>query len=569
LDTVTQLQTERHDLVLRALGAFLAAVGVLNIASAILAPVQARLDFIGSLVPLAIPHVARVLAVLSGLLLLFGSRQVARGKRRAWQAAVSLLAVSVVLHVVKGLDVEEAAASLVLLAALVAARRRFRAASDAPSFARVIRLAPLLAALPFAYGLAGLWLRRSRIEGGFNLTDALIEVGDRLVWLSGPIHYREGLRAWFPSSITALGSLIALYVLFLVFRPVVLRGPHRSAEDESRLRQLLHAGDSLSYFQLRDDKAAFFDSAGISALAYRPVGGVALISGDPAGPRSAWRGLISEFGAYAHERGWRVAAIANGEAAIAVWEELGYSVLYLGDEAIVEPDDFTLDGRRMRKVRQAMVHVARAGYVVEWHRQADVHPDLRRALLHISEAWLGGDEERGFSMSLGRLFDPRDPDCLVAVARDANGYARGFLHFVPAAGNGWSLDVMRRDHDTPGGLNEFLIAKTLEHLRAESTAFVSLNFAFLRGVLRPTKRLRPSQHLQRWLALRLGPWFQIESLYRFNNKFDPEWRPRYAAYEGALSVPAVLLAALRAERLLDFSILRRGQGGKRARRKAA
>jgi lysyl-tRNA synthetase class 2 len=255
-----------------------------------------------------------------------------------------------------------------------------------------------------------------------------------------------------------------------------------------------------------------------------------------------------------------------GEDAGPVWEASGYRVLYLGDEAVVDPRAFSLEGRAIRKVRQDCARLERQGYTVEWHRSGDMHPDLRRALVHVSHSWRGGDEERGFTMTLGRLFDERDPACLVAVARDGAGYARGFLHFVPASPRGFSLDVMRRDRDTPTGLNEFLIARTLEHLRAEGVEVVSLNFAFLRGILRPTGRLSIGQRFQRWLAVRLGPWFQIESLYRFNNKFGPAWVPRYAAYEDALAVPSVLLAAMRAEGLLDLSILRRGQGGKRKQR---
>jgi lysyl-tRNA synthetase class 2 len=116
---------------------------------------------------------------------------------------------------------------------------------------------------------------------------------------------------------------------------------------------------------------------------------------------------------------------------------------------------------------------------------------------------------------------------------------------------------MRRDRDAAPGLNEFLIVRTIEHCREIGVSALSLNFAFLRGIIRPQGPQRPMERLQRWLASRLGPWFQIESLYRFNSKFAPIWRPRYAAYEGPMSMPAVVLAALRAEKLLDLGTVRR------------
>lgn len=557
---------ERRDPVRRLFGLLIAGAGLLDLASVLSPPAADRIRAIDRLVPLAVPHTANVLVVQAGFLLLFLARQLVRGKRRAWQAALVLLTGSALLHVVKGLDFEEASASAALAAGLFAARARFRAGTDAPSFTRLVRLAPLLLAFPYAYGLAGIALRRASIGGWPGWAGALEEISKRVLWMSGPLRYTGQFGRWFPASLTALGTLTALFVLYLAFRPVVLRAVHRLPEDDAAARRLVADDpDTLAYFALRDDKALFFEPRRTAALGYRVVGGVALVSGNPVGPPPRWRELLTAFTSYAHERGWRVAALGATEDATAVWASLGFRTLYIGDEAVVDPQAFTLEGRRVRRARQSIAHVERQGFRVEWHRSGDLNPDLARALLHVSEGWKGENEERGFSMSLGRLFDRRDPDCLVAVARDADDYARGFLHFVPVGDTGYSLDVMRRDHDTPSGLNELLIAKTLEHLRERGIRQVSLNFAFLRGILRPPGRLTVAQRFQRLVAVRLGPWFQIESLYRFNNKFDPVWRPRYAAYEDTLAVPSVLLAALRAEKLLDLGMLRRSHGGRRLR----
>jgi lysyl-tRNA synthetase class 2 len=58
----------------------------------------------------------------------------------------------------------------------------------------------------------------------------------------------------------------------------------------------------------------------------------------------------------------------------------------------------------------------------------------------------------------------------------------------------------------------------------------------------------------RWYERVLGkvvalanPFFQIESLYRFNAKFFPRWEPRFLVYEGALGLPRAGLAAAWAE----------------------
>ena len=60
----------------------------------------------------------------------------------------------------------------------------------------------------------------------------------------------------------------------------------------------------------------------------------------------------------------------------------------------------------------------------------------------------------------------------------------------------------------------------------------------------------PEKRLERMLGklIALGnPFFQIESLYRFNAKFFPRWEPRFLVYEGAFGLPRAGIAALWAE----------------------
>ena len=74
---------------------------------------------------------------------------------------------------------------------------------------------------------------------------------------------------------------------------------------------------------------------------------------------------------------------------------------------------------------------------------------------------------------------------------------------------------------------------------------MSLNFAaFAKWMHSPEKR--SERVLGKLIALG-NPFFQIESLYRFNAKFFPRWEPRYLVYEGALGLPRAGIAAMWAE----------------------
>ena len=93
----------------------------------------------------------------------------------------------------------------------------------------------------------------------------------------------------------------------------------------------------------------------------------------------------------------------------------------MGDEAIIDVADFTLEGRTMRPVRQAVTRVQRAGYHAEVVRHGDLSPETWRSTCELAERWRGAQTERGFSMALGRLGDPADARCVMVIARDADG----------------------------------------------------------------------------------------------------------------------------------------------------
>src|SRR5581483_3842404 len=175
-------------------------------------------------------------------------------------------------------------------------------------------------------------------------------------------------------------------------------------------------------------------------------------------------------------KGWRVAVAGALADTLRDYVELGFKSLYLGDEAFVVPSRFSLDGRPIRKVRQSVTRLEKAGYGFEIARPDEIGVELRHELRCVSEEWRGKWPERGFTMAMDALFSY--PDTFVAIARDAAGAVGGFLQLVPApACNGYSLASMRRRHETPNGLMEFLIVRTIEWAREHEVSEVSLNFS--------------------------------------------------------------------------------------------
>ena len=277
-----------------------------------------------------------------------------------------------------------------------------------------------------------------------------------------------------------------------------------------------------------------------------------LAAGDPIGDPEAWPGAIHAFLDEAARHAWVPAVVGCGELGAEIWcREGDLTALELGDEAIVDVAGFSLQGRAMRNVRQMVTRVCKQGYVAEFHRTGDLTRDQIDNLIRQADSWRGSPTERGFSMALGRVGAAGDERCVIATATE-NGVLRAILHFVPWGSDGLSLDLMRRDRAAQPGLNDFLIVETIKHAPEFGVKRISLNFAAFRSALERGERIGAGPVIRAWrrILLFMSRWFQIESLYKFNAKFCPDWVPRFMVFPSTRDTPRIGLAALEAEAFL-------------------
>ena len=343
--------------------------------------------------------------------------------------------------------------------------------------------------------------------------------------------------------------MLGFAALSLWLRPL----SHKVAQTvgERRVARALvdaYGRDSLSFFSLRRDKSYFFSPSRRAFLAYRVVAGAALVSGDPVGEEDEFDALLNEFRRVAHANGWRFAILGASDAQLDRYRALGLRPILLGEEAVLRPDTFSLEGRAIRKVRQSVTRLTKAGYTLRVVPAEDADPALRASLDRVSDLWRGNQPERGFTMSIDDLYVP---GTVFAVAANDDGEVGGFLHLAPTpAGRGWSLSTMRRVPGSPNGLTEFLIAETLAWAKETGATEVSLNFCAFTKLISADRASSLLHRFVRRFLLAADSVFQLERLYAFNRKFFPEWRPRYLCVERLSDLPRVGLAYLHVEQLL-------------------
>lgn len=368
-------------------------------------------------------------------------------------------------------------------------------------------------------------------------------------------------------------SLDALFGLFgalaLMAAVVVLFQSQRAenaltGEDESAIRGLLAVygkNDSLGYFATRRDKSVVFAADGRAAITYRVEVGVCLASGDPVGDPRSWPRAIGAWLQLCQAYGWAPGVMGASSTAAQSFREAGLSALQLGDEAILYPDDFHLSGPDMRAVRQAVTRARRSGLGVRMRRHRELTAEQMAEVIRRADDWRDTETERGFSMALGRLGDPADGDCLLVEAVRDSGEVVAMLSLVPWGANGLSLDLMRRSPHSPNGTVELMVTELLQQADTVGVNRVSLNFAMFRSAFEQGAQLGAGPVARLWRAVLVffSRWWQLETLYRSNMKYQPQWVPRYACYEDTRLIPRVGVASVIAEGFLVLPFSRRAR----------
>ncbi|BFV59068.1 hypothetical protein KCMC57_up41720 [Kitasatospora sp. CMC57] len=372
----------------------------------------------------------------------------------------------------------------------------------------------------------------------------------RLVTLSGIGEYADlAVPGWFDVLLNVLGAGLLLVAVRLLFRSP--RGLVRlESEDEERLRALLarYGGrDSLGYLVLRRDRSVCWSPSGRAAVLHRVVNGVTFATGDPVGDPEDWPQAVEVWRQQAMQYAWIPAVLGAGERAGAVYQLSGLRAMEFGAEAVVEVAGF-VPTEELRQVRE---RVTRAGYRVLLRRHRDVPAAESAELVRLADAWRHGRGERGLAMTLGRLGDPADGDCVLAECRDEYDRVCALVNLVPWGTDGLTLDLVRRDRESDDGLVDFLITELLLGAGRFGVVRVSLNFAMFRHVFERDTRPGLVLRLARVVLGSLARWWRLEERYRANARYGPRWVPRFLLYEKSAELPAIVLAGAGAEGLLS------------------
>jgi lysylphosphatidylglycerol synthetase-like protein (DUF2156 family) len=562
--TIERLREQRRQRTIRRWASGLLFLdGLINVIVTVSPPLRSRLHTVQTILPLGVAQSAAVFTAVAGIAMIMMARGVRRGQRRAWFVACVVLAITVIAHIARGGTLVASIIAATILGLLVIERRYFQATTDRSSARAALPRLGLIALVAVVAATVGVEVSSGRHHLP-SLGIVLMACLERFVG-QNYIALPDAAGDFVDPAMLAVGISLLVSTLYLLTRPVVdrrLSTSGRSSERrlaELRAREIVrrHGRGTLDYFALRDDKQFFFFRD--SLVAYAVYGGVALVSPDPIGPEAERSEAFSAYRAYAEGRGWTVGVIGASEEWLPIYGTAGLHHLYIGDEAIVDCQKFNLAGGKMKGLRQACTRLARHGYTIEYLDPSNIEPSRVTDIVELISMLRRGEAERGFSMMLGRLFNPKDKGLLLTIVHGPDGRPVAVCQFVPSpAINGYSLDLMRRDPgEHPNGLIDYALCSTIEHLRENGARGLSLNFAAFRSVLDGERGEGTFTRVERWALKRLSGIFPLETLWTFNAKYHPTWLPRYLIYPAAESFVPVAAAVLRAESLTELPVLGR------------
>lgn len=523
-----------------------AAMGVINVLSAVTPSLRYRLRLLEQYLPFSVTTGGHLTSALAGFALLLLSVSLWRRKRVGWLLTLIVLFISIPVHLLKGLDYEEASLAAILTGLLIYLRPHFHARSDVPSIQQGLRI--LVAAFLFtiAYGVSGFYLLDKHFHFSFGLWTAFRQTIVMFTQFYDPgLQPLTGFGRYFADSIYVVGAVTAGYALLMLLRPVLNRQPV-TVEERTRAWEIVkaHGRTSLARYALLDDKKFFFSRNG-SVISYVVQNRVALTLGDPIGLPDDVPSVIAEFQSLCKSNDWLPAFYQVAPSYIDVYKEAGFEMLALGQEAIVDLSQFTLEGSENKTLRNSYTKMVRAGYHYDVI-QPPFSVRMLRELNTISNEWLSSRGMSEMRFSLGWFDEAYLNTCPILLVRDREGFIEAFANIVTEfQASEVTVDLMRHRTQVESGIMDFLFVSLFQWAKQNGYFSFNLGLSALSGVGERSEDAAIERTLN-YIYRHVTKLYNFRGLHTFKEKFHPTWSPRFLVYPNLMSLPAVSVALYRA-----------------------
>lgn len=330
-----------------------------------------------------------------------------------------------------------------------------------------------------------------------------------------------------------IGILIVAFFMILLIH--YLEQPRKKIAmpyDENRITNLLmtQGGNTDSQLVFLGDKDTYFyrqDDVDLVLFQYRIKNDKLIIMGNPAGDASYFEPAIEELIDVANRQGYKLVFYEVTEELVMILHNFGYDFFKMGEAAEVNLLDFSLTGKKRKAERALMNRFNREEYSFEIV-QPPFDSQLLTRLKEISDEWLAGRSEKGFSMGFfNESYLKREP---IALVKNSAGTIVAFANLIPSyESKKASVDLMRYDKTVVSGIMDYLFIQLFEYLKAEGYEKFDLGMAPLANV--GTTRHSFFQERIAYLIFHFGSrFYSFQGLREYKDKYASAWIPKYTLY---------------------------------------
>ncbi len=523
--------SRRNNIFLRIMAPVIIFVlGVVNILSSITPAIPIRLKLVHEFFPRSLVSNTNEFVLVVGLLLIILSVFLFQGSRRAWYIALFLTIVSVLGHLIKGADWEEASLAILAAVSLVYTRSHY----TLKPHRRLTRISYFVLLYSFAavllYGIIGLYFMDKHHFG----VDFKIWSSVKIIFKMFFLFDDSGLTPLtnfgrhFLYSIYISGGLVISFIFFSILKPYFTK-PYNTVEDYNIAKDLVkqYGNSPLDFFKTYPDKFIFLSDDRDGFISFKMTRYFAFVLENPVcKDDKALVKLVQDFDRFCTENGFVSIYYRIPLQTLNLYRDLGKKSFPLGEEAIVDLTTFTMDGGKMKTTRSAINRLTSEGLDIKIY-QPPVKEGLLQKIEMVSNNWLTSMNQKEIAFTQGVFDRAILKEQTIITVEDNEERVYAFLNLVPDYAPGEATyDLIRKVHDAPNGVLDLLMAKTLLYMKEQGFTSANLGLAALSGI----EGDNLAEKTIRYAYQNLKAFGHFKGLRKYKEKFFPRWEKKFLVY---------------------------------------
>lgn len=518
-------------------------LGVVNILSVVTPPITERLKRVKEFLPVSSIHASNLLVIFIGAALFITAAFLIRGFRSAWVIALVLSVLSLVGNLSKALDYEEAIIAFITIVILLFTSREYRTKSSARLIKLGISTALLVFIAVFIFGAIGFYFIDVKHFGvDFTWKQSLGYAAGSFLLLQNPtLHPITRFGREFMVMINALGFLSWGFFFYTLIRPYIFQYSTSNQSLEKAKFYLSQYGSSaVDCFKIYPDKLLFISDEWEGFIAYRIANGFAVVLEEPVCAENRKTDMLKDFEQHCRRMGLKTAFYRVDEGSMYFFEALNKKKLFIGQEAIVDVNEFKLEGKDRKSLRNGLNSLQKKGYTT-FLSKAPQPAALLKELKTVSDEWLENYHKSELIFSQG-MFDAAQLQAQdIILVRDETGKVVAFLNIIPDfTPEECTYDMIRKTADAPGGCMDALIVELINYARENNFRYINLGLVPMTGFEKPDST---AERIVKFAAEKIKRYRHYQGQRSFKEKYASEWLNKYLVYENdfdLVRLPAAL-----------------------------